>query len=150
MVPLVAHRVAQRRTDTRRRCVEQRAVGHLRALEGQLNVEAVAFPARDDVHVVMELVLPRCGAAADHDVHAFALRHPLDCRSHAHRHGEQVYAELARYIEQRLMVLARHYQDVTGVDRLDVHERNRVGILVTCGHFARSADEIAKSAVSGA
>jgi hypothetical protein len=48
------------------------------------------------------------------------------------------------------MMLARHYEDVTGVDRLDVHERDRVGILVTCGHFARPADEIAKSAVSDA
>jgi hypothetical protein len=42
------------------------------------------------VDVVVQLVLSGGSAAIDDDVHAFALRHPLDGRSNAHRDGEQV------------------------------------------------------------
>jgi hypothetical protein len=150
MGSLVTHRIAQRRTDAGGRRVEQRPVRHVGALEGELHVEAVPFPARDYVHVVMRLVLSSGGPAADDDVHSFALRDPLDRRGNAHRDGEQVSAQLARNVEERFVMLARHYEDVTGVDGLDVHERNRVGILVACGHFARPADEIAKGAMRGA
>src|SRR6185369_9787125 len=63
-----AHRIAQRGDDTRRERVEHGTIRHLRAVERKRDVEAVAVSPRNNVDVIVRLVLAGRRAAVDHDV----------------------------------------------------------------------------------
>src|SRR3954470_3856448 len=78
LVRLDAGWVAQRGDDSRGVSVEDRAVGHLRSVERQRNVEAVAGAARNDVHVIVRLVLTRGGPAVHDDVQVLTAGHAPD------------------------------------------------------------------------
>jgi hypothetical protein len=70
------------------------------------------------VDVVVKLVLPGRGAAVHHDVHGVAARDAPHHGRQALRDVEEVVAERRRQVDERLVVLARHDEQVPGVHRL--------------------------------
>src|SRR4051812_23392905 len=97
----------------------------------------------------MRLILSRGFPAVYHDVHVLAACHVPYGVGEAHGHLEQVHADVLRHVEQRFVVVARHDEHVTVVDRLDVHEGDGVRILVTDRDLRRALDKIAKRTVRG-
>ena len=122
--------------------------GISRPREWQRDVEAVVLPSRNQVHVIVKDVLP-CSLAAIHDqVHIAASGDVANDRRETHADVEQMHGDLGRYVAQRLVVVARDDEDMSAVHRLDIHERDSVGILVADRHLGGALNQIAEDAVS--
>ena len=102
---------------------------------------------RNDVDVIVRLVLSRRRAAVHDDVQVIASRHFADGVRQPHRHLEEVHPNLFGDVEQRFVVLARHDQHVPVVHRLNVHERDCVRVLVADRHLGGAVDQVAERAV---
>jgi len=149
MVHVAAGRVVMGGDDARGARVELHPVLHLRTGEWQRDVEAIAHAARNEMHVVMEDILPRRAPAVDDHVHPLRARHLANRGLELECDLEEMHRNLGRQIVERLEVSPRRDKYVAGVHRLDVHERDRYGILVADACFARPANELAERAVGG-
>ena len=85
---------------------------------------------RNNVDVIVRLVLARRSPAVHNDVQVIGSRDFADGVRQLHRHLEEVHSNLFGDVEQRLVVLPGHDQHVTVVHGLNVHERDCVRILV--------------------
>lgn len=144
---LVPHRITKGGNDARGIRVEHRAIRHRRTIEREGDLEPVSFPTRNDMDVIMGLVLPRGRPAVHDQIEVLTSGDTADGVREPHRDLKKMRTKLLRHIQHRLIVLARHDQYVAVVHWLDVHERNRVAVLVADGHLSGAMDQITKGAM---
>src|SRR4051812_23027241 len=143
---LHSHGIAEGGDDARGMHVEHSAVGHAGAGKWERNVEAVLRRTRDDVHVVVEDILPCRRAAVDDDVHSVRTGNLLHDRGQLQRYLEQVHGKIMRNVVEVFEVLSGHDQHVPRIHGLDIHECDDVGILVAHRDLCRTVHEVTEGA----
>src|SRR5215208_1023918 len=120
-----------RRLDARRRVLERLARRPQMVLVAEAEPEAVALPARYDVHVHVEDVLESRAAVGEEEVHALAAHAArLERGGDLPRDAHHVRGALLAHVREPGAVLRRDHQHVPGVDRLDVQERDASVVAV--------------------
>src|SRR3954451_344709 len=128
-------------------------VGHLRELvlvdihrfAGQL--ERVVLVARDHVHVVVEDGLPGGRLGRVEQVHAVAAERVALLDRNPVRHLDRRVERLLRRLPEVARVLLRDHEGVPARPRVDVHERDRLLVLVDLLSRDLARHDLAEDAV---